>query len=427
MTRNLALGIVAWAAWFAPLAHAEEALQADPAAVEQFEKTIWPLLVERCHKCHTGNAAKGGLRLDSAEGLRVGGDSGPAIAPGNVAESLLLRAVRHEDGLKMPPDGKLADAQIAALTAWIEAGAVWPAAAATTPESPPAAAVSPVQPNEGDLAAALQLWLRADNLTLADGEPVFVWPDQSGHGRDLSATRGVRAGGVGLPAKFAKQSKLGRRPAVRFDVASGLAASPDNPLPIAGDAALSMLLVINLEPHDAGPPFDGILGIGNPAFAGDPGKPLAALVQINRGEDHSLHFAGGWNHDASLGAGSFRPFYGKSLLLTVVKQPGPICTTTRIFINGRRLGPPDEAPLAGRDETPDIQPRADIGVYMGKSLAWAGSIRGDVGEVVIYNKALADAERLALEEHLADKFAVTLQSQIDASRAAFTPAEKNFW
>ncbi|HUY93205.1 MAG TPA: PSD1 and planctomycete cytochrome C domain-containing protein [Pirellulales bacterium] len=426
LTQNASLGLVVWAALFASLAQGEEAPAVDPAAVEHFENKVRPLFVQRCHKCHAGDDVKGGLRLDSADGLRAGGDSGPAIASGNPDGSLLLQAVRHVNGLKMPPDGKLADVQIADLAAWIKAGAVWPAAGPTAPSAPSPVVISPARPNEGNLAAALQLWLRSDDLPLADGDPVFVWPDHSGHGRDLSATRGVREGGAGLPAKFAKESKLGRRPAVRFDVASGLAASPHNPLPIEGDAALSMLLVVNLEPHEAGPPFDGVLGIGNPAHAGDPGKPLAALVQINRGEDHALHFAGGWNHDASLGAGSFKPYYGKSLLLAIVKQPGPICATTRIFVNGQRLGPPGEAPLEGRDEAPDIQPRADIGVYMGKALAWAGSIRGDVGEVVIYDKALADAQRQAVEEHLAEKFGVTLQSQIDASRAAFTKEEKNF-
>ena len=68
------------------------------------------------------------------------------------------------------------------------------------------------------------------------------------------------------------------------------------------------MLVMNLQPHEAQPPFDTVLGIGNPASAADPGRPLAASVQINRGEDHALHFAGGWNHDASLGHGSFKPY-----------------------------------------------------------------------------------------------------------------------
>ncbi len=287
---------------------------------------------------------------------------------------------------------------------------------------------SPLNPSAGDLAKSLQLWLRADDLALAEGESVFVWPDQSGHGRDFSATKGVRRDGVGMPAKFAKESTLQRRPAVRFDPTTGLAASPHNPVAIQGDAELTMLLVINLQPHDAQPPHDGVIGIGNPANpAVDPGKPLAALVQINRGEDHALHFAGGWNHDASLGAGSFKPLYGKSIILSVTKRPGSIRSTTRFFINGELANKSADAPLEGRDTVPDIQHRADIGAHMGKALSWSGSFRGDVGEVIVYNKALSDAERHAVEGHLADKFAIVLASQVAATRATFTPEETSFW
>ncbi len=400
------------------------------AAIEHFEKRVRPLLVERCHKCHAGEKHKGGLRLDSAEGLRLGGESGAAVVAGKPEESRLIHAVRHEDGLKMPPDGKLTEAQIADLVAWIKAGAVWPNATTALQEANPSAPVvpPPMKPNDGELAKSLQLWLRADDLALNDGESVFVWPDQSGQGRDFSATKGVRTDGVGMPAKFAKESTLQRRPAVRFDPSSGLAASPHNPVAIRGDAELTMLLVVNLQPHETQPPYDGVIGIGNPANpTGDPGKPLAVLVQINRGEDHALHFAGGWNHDASLGAGSFKPRYGKSIILTVTKRPGPMRSTTRFFLNGELAHKSADTPLEGRDTVPDIQHRADIGAYMGKALSWAGSFRGDVGEVVVYNKALTDSERQAVEGHLADKFAIMLASQVAATRATFTPEETNFW
>src|SRR5437867_10391038 len=58
--------------------------QSDAAGVEFFEKEIRPVLVERCYECHSSQAKKlkGGLRLDSREGLRKGGDSGPVIVPG---------------------------------------------------------------------------------------------------------------------------------------------------------------------------------------------------------------------------------------------------------------------------------------------------------------------------------------------------------
>ncbi|MEY4180156.1 MAG: hypothetical protein RLY70_3730, partial [Planctomycetota bacterium] len=74
---------------------------------EEFERRVRPVLIERCHKCHAGSEAKGGLRLDSRTAAMKGGDTGPAIVVGKPEQSLLLQAVRHENGLEMPPDGKL--------------------------------------------------------------------------------------------------------------------------------------------------------------------------------------------------------------------------------------------------------------------------------------------------------------------------------
>lgn len=395
-----------------------------------FESRIRPLLIERCHKCHADTMAKGGLRLDSRAAMLQGGETGTAVVPGNPDESLLLQAVRHQNGLAMPPDGKLNETQIADLARWIQGKAPWPGS--TTEPQPPSKAEIPVapslSPNDGLLAASLQLWLRADSLSLSDGEPVPVWPDQSGHGRDVSATKGIRAGGVGQPARYIQSSTLMGRSAVRFEKSTGLAASPANPIAIRGDAALTMLVVMNLQPHEAQPPYDGVIAIGNPAHSGDPGKPLAALIQINRGEDHALHFAGGWNHDASAGSGSFKPYYNKPTLLTAVKSPGPMRTATRLFINGVELTGPNGGAFEGREGVPDIQHRPDIGVYLGKALDWCGSIQGDVGEVVVYNAALTDIQRRGVEDHLAERFGIWLNpAQNKATPAVFTETEKSFW
>jgi len=107
-----------------------------PAAVppEQarfFESQIRPLLLERCAGCHGGEQQRGGLRLDTHGALLKGGGKGPAVLPGNTEESLLLRAVRAEEGIaRMPPSGKLTAAEIAALERWVKLGAPWPAAPA---------------------------------------------------------------------------------------------------------------------------------------------------------------------------------------------------------------------------------------------------------------------------------------------------------
>src|SRR5690606_17180060 len=69
-------------------------------------------------------------RLDSRDAILKGGDSGPAAVPGKPAESLLIRAVRHEEGAPEMPEGdKLTDQQIAALVRWVEMGAPYPGGA----------------------------------------------------------------------------------------------------------------------------------------------------------------------------------------------------------------------------------------------------------------------------------------------------------
>ena len=395
-----------------------------------FESKVRPLLIERCHKCHAGDETKGGLRLDSRTAALQGGDTGPAVIPGKPDQSLLLQAVRHESGLQMPPDGKLSPGQIEALDKWIRDGAVWPGS--TTPvasaDDEPHTIAVPAPPNSGNLAAALQLWLRADSLQLADGESVPVWPDHSGHGRDVSATKGLREGGVGGPANFVLHSHLQGRPAVRFSQWTGLASSPGNPVDIRGDAALTMTLVMNLTPFDGQHSHTTVFGIGNPAHSGDPGRPLAALLEIDQTQQSSLDFAGGWGHDAVLAPGSYQTHFGKPVIVTIIKTPGPIKDTTHFYINGQLAAPLDGHPVTGRDTVPDFQHRTDIGVFLGKALSWCGAFQGDVGEVLLYNKALGDADRLGVEAYLGEKFGLWIDEQRSVARKpVFTEQEKSHW
>ena len=105
----------------------QQAATADAAKVEFFEARIRPALVEHCYSCHSTDAkdVKGGLLLDSRQGILVGGDSGAALVPGNADASLMLEALRHE-GLEMPPDRKLPDDVIADFAKWIRDGAADP-------------------------------------------------------------------------------------------------------------------------------------------------------------------------------------------------------------------------------------------------------------------------------------------------------------
>lgn len=90
-----------------------------------FETHVRPLLHSQCVKCHGENQQKGGLRLDSIEGLLKGGESGAAIERGKPNSSLMMEAVRYES-FEMPPEKPLSAEQIASLETWIANGAAWP-------------------------------------------------------------------------------------------------------------------------------------------------------------------------------------------------------------------------------------------------------------------------------------------------------------
>ena len=98
------------------------------ADVEFFEKKIRPILVNRCYACHSADAKKlrGALRVDSRTGLLDGGETGPAIVPGESDESLLIDAIRYGENYQMPPKSKMPQGEIDLLVTWVDRGAPWP-------------------------------------------------------------------------------------------------------------------------------------------------------------------------------------------------------------------------------------------------------------------------------------------------------------
>ncbi|WP_254511750.1 PSD1 and planctomycete cytochrome C domain-containing protein [Anatilimnocola floriformis] len=127
---NRSLLSLACAGWLCLLAirfasAAEPKSAPTPEQLKFFEEKVRPVLATNCFKCHGEEKQKGDLRLDLHEALLTGGESGPAIVPGNPKESLLLDAVNYSS-LEMPPDGKLSESEIEILTTWVKIGAPWP-------------------------------------------------------------------------------------------------------------------------------------------------------------------------------------------------------------------------------------------------------------------------------------------------------------
>jgi hypothetical protein len=115
-------------------AHSEINETPDKAQLEFFERNIRPILSSKCYKCHSAESkdVKGGLLLDTREGIQEGGDSGHAVVPGDVGESLIIKALKWQDKeIRMPPQkegGKLPDNVISDFEQWIKMGAPDPRA-----------------------------------------------------------------------------------------------------------------------------------------------------------------------------------------------------------------------------------------------------------------------------------------------------------
>ncbi|REJ90251.1 MAG: DUF1553 domain-containing protein [Planctomycetota bacterium] len=94
-----------------------------------YETDVKPVFKSRCFACHGALKQEGGLRLDTGEAIRAGGDSGPSVVVANIEESYLVERISAADAsYRMPPEGEpLTEEQIALITAWIQQGAESPA------------------------------------------------------------------------------------------------------------------------------------------------------------------------------------------------------------------------------------------------------------------------------------------------------------
>jgi hypothetical protein len=116
-----------------------------------FEKKIRPVLVKECYSCHSADAEKvrGNLTLDTRAGIREGGDSGPAVVPGDPQKSLLLKFIKHLDEKRKMPKDKLPDAVIADFEKWIAMGA---------PDPRGEARVAPAKASNIDIEQGRKFW-----------------------------------------------------------------------------------------------------------------------------------------------------------------------------------------------------------------------------------------------------------------------------
>ncbi len=199
---------------------------ADAGGVDFFEKKIRPLLIERCYECHSeGKKIKAGLRLDHADGWLSGGDSGPAVVPGNVEGSPMIKAIRYT-GLEfesMPPKSQLTREEVALLEEWVKRGA--PAPSAPRSEVAGTAGATSAKPKQVGLTLdeGKKFWAfvpPAKPATPAVPPTVKAWPRT-----DIDRFVAAEWGAKGLsPAPDASRVALFRR--ASFDL-TGLPPTPE--------------------------------------------------------------------------------------------------------------------------------------------------------------------------------------------------------
>ena len=227
--RSRLLAVVLIGALWGPFP-AKPALAADPALAGRIEA----LLAVRCGECHAGDDPQGGLALDSAAAVARGGESGPVLVPGDADASLLVRAIRRQDGgvSPMPPDEPLAADELALVEQWIASGADWPTV---------------VTEGEDDGSPVGSAWDDSRNPVMRRwrGERIDLWSFQPLERSAVPSTRGNEGRGTppdGVPAVIdafleARLADRGLRPLppadrrtlvrrMTFDV-TGLPPSPD--------------------------------------------------------------------------------------------------------------------------------------------------------------------------------------------------------
>lgn len=117
-----------------------------------------PFFERYCHRCHGETRQRGGLALHTPEAILFGGDSGAALIPGDPASSEVIRRLRlpvdHDDHMPPAERRQPVEREIAALEAWIAAGAVFDAPDGVAARDGASAPDDGSEPGDGGVAGA---------------------------------------------------------------------------------------------------------------------------------------------------------------------------------------------------------------------------------------------------------------------------------
>lgn len=225
-------------------------------------------------------------------------------------------------------------------------------------------------------AGGLQLWLRADQAARNAGPGVAAWPDLSGTGntplQDKPSARPL----------YVASAQAGR-PAVRFDGVESSLVLPDGLADFR--AGLSAFVVARPAPGGAGARFLDL----------DIGPACDNIVFGRKDSPDKLAF---WVFANSLSKGKVEApgavIPDQLQTLSVVLTPFGHAT---IYHNGAPVG-------AGETSIPRSIPRKPN--TLGRNTSGSGDsyFKGDLFELLLYNRALSEAERLHVEGYFAAKY-----------------------
>ena len=232
-----------------------------------------------------------------------------------------------------------------------------------------------------DVPLDMALWLKADAGVTVTGTAVSTWADQSGHARDATQTTAAYQ-----PMFVASNSAINNKPVVRFD---GTDDRMTFPLSVQGLSGMTIILVTAcLRDQWNGPPGD--YNTNAPAICWHSGSWFGVSV-------------GPWQRKIPwrFGGGLMAPEYirptsiGASFSRTTTIKNG---TTASLYVNGEWVMDKTGEPATITDAS---QPTG----YLAYFFAGGGNcFNGDFAEVIVYTRALSNAERLAVDGYLNTKY-----------------------
>jgi hypothetical protein len=226
----------------------------------------------------------------------------------------------------------------------------------------------------------LQLWFKADALSLNDGDPVGTWADSSGHGWDATEA-------TNRPTF--KTNILNGKPIVRFDGVNDTLKIASGANSIFQNVGSGTIIAVCADTNPTGG------GVAHNVFnvTTNPVGTLARAGLYTRQASVSQFSSRGRRLDADTGVNSFGTF--ASGFHMVVGQFNWAQNTNTLYLDGVAQTPTGFSSGGG-----NTQNLASNGVYISD----ANFFPGDIAEVIAFQPALSAADLVKVQNYLAVKY-----------------------